>query len=164
MAGRKPGEADGTLTVRCEWLSNLPYSELAEAVDRRARRFGVSVVLVDPAYTSVEGRWRFAGNLGWSVHEAAALCTGRKAPGHRRRFGRRLRGRLGVVRSALAGRRMRQSDWPRRALRRKDHRGRLQADRDCAGGGTVAAQRRHRGQGPGCVAGQRLFSMAGAAR
>ena len=58
--------------------------------------------MVDPAYTSVEGRWRFAGDLGWSVHEAAALCTGRKALGHRRRFGRRLRERLGVVRSALA--------------------------------------------------------------
>ncbi len=84
------------------YRSNFPYSELAEAIDRRARRFGVPVVRVDPAYTSVEGRWRFAGDLGWSVHEAAALCIGRKALGHRRRFGRRLRERLGVVRSALA--------------------------------------------------------------
>ena len=35
MAGRKPGEADGTLTVQGEWLSNFPYSELAGAIGRR---------------------------------------------------------------------------------------------------------------------------------
>jgi hypothetical protein len=57
---------------------------------------------VDPAYTSAEGRWRFAPDLGWSVHEAAALCIGRKAPGYLRRFPRRLRGRLETVRQALA--------------------------------------------------------------
>jgi len=92
------------------YSSNFPYAELAEAIDRRGRRFGVPVVLVDPAYTSVEGRWRFAGDLGWSVHEAAALCIGRKALGHRRRFPRRLRRRLGAVRSALAGEAVRRMD------------------------------------------------------
>ena len=72
------------------------------------------MVRVDPAYTSVEGRWRFAGNLGWSVHEAAALCIGRRALGHRRRFGRRLRERLGVVRSALAAEAERRADEAKR--------------------------------------------------
>ena len=84
------------------YSSNFPYAELTEAVDRRARRFGVPVTLVDPAYTSAEGRWRFARDLGWSVHESAALCIGRKTLGYRRRFPRRLRGRLETVRKALA--------------------------------------------------------------
>ena len=97
-----------------EAANNFPYAELAEAIDRRARRFGVPVIRVDPAYTSVEGRWRFAGNLGWSVHEAAALCIGRRAMGHRRRFGRRLRERLGVVRSALAAEAGRRTDEAKR--------------------------------------------------
>jgi len=71
------------------YSSHFPYAELAEAIDRRARRCGVPVTLVDPAYTSAEGRWRFAPDLGWSVHQAAALCIGRKALGQRRRFPRR---------------------------------------------------------------------------
>jgi IS605 OrfB family transposase len=90
------------------YSSNFPYAELTEAVDRRARRFGVPVLLVDPAYTSAEGRWRFAPALGWSVHAAAALCIGRKAVGYRRRFPQRMRERLERVRQALvtgAGRR-----------------------------------------------------------
>ena len=57
---------------------------------------------VHPAYTSAEGRWRLAPDLGGSVHEAAALCIGRKALRYRRRFPRRLRGRLETVRKALA--------------------------------------------------------------
>ena len=84
------------------YSSNFPYAKLTEAMDRRASRFGVPVALVNPAYTSAEGRWRFAPDLGWSAHEAAALCIGRKALGLRRRFPRRLRGRLETVRQALA--------------------------------------------------------------
>ena len=84
------------------YSSNFPYANLTEAMDRRARRFGVPVTLVDPAYTSAEGRWRFARDLGWSVHESAALCIGRKALGYRCRFPRRLRQRLDSVRQALA--------------------------------------------------------------
>ncbi len=83
------------------YSSNFPYSELAEPIDRRARRFGVSAVLVDPAYTSVEGRWRCAEVLGRSVHEAAALCIGRKALGHRRRFSPKVQERIGRVCQAL---------------------------------------------------------------
>ncbi len=79
------------------YSSNFPYSELAEAIDRRAGRCGVSVVLMDPAHTSVEGRWRFAEALGWSVHEAAALCIGRKALGQARRFPQRVRTHIGQV-------------------------------------------------------------------
>ena len=111
------------------YSGNFPYSELAAAVDRRTRRLGMPIVPVDPASTSAEGRWRFAGDLGWSVHEAAALCIGRKALGHRRRFPRRLPQRRGAIRLALArdagGGRTRRSGWPRRkqALRRKDEPG-----------------------------------------
>ena len=86
----KGQEADGALT------GNFPYAERMEAVDRRARRFGAPVTVVDPAYTSAEGRWRFAPYCGWSVYEAAALCTRRKALGHRRRFPRRMRERCRV--------------------------------------------------------------------
>ena len=96
------------------YSSNFPYAELTEAVDRRAKRFGVPVRLVDPAYTSAEGRWRFADDLGWSVHEAAALCIGRKALGYRRRFPRRLRGRLETIRKVLATEARRRTDEAKR--------------------------------------------------
>jgi IS605 OrfB family transposase len=96
------------------YSSNFPYAALTEAVDRRARRFGVPVMLADPAYTSAEGRWRFAPDLGWSVHEAAALCIGRKALGYRCRFPRRLRGRLETVRKALAAEAGRRTDEAKR--------------------------------------------------
>jgi len=96
------------------YSSNFPYAALTEAVDQRARRFGVPITLVDPAYTSAEGRWRFAHDLGWSVHETAALCIGRKALGYRRRFPRRLRGRLETVRKALATEAGRRTDEAKR--------------------------------------------------
>jgi len=96
------------------YSSNFPYAELTEAVARRARRYGVPGAMVDPAYTSAEGRWRFAPDLGWSVHEAAALCIGRKALGLRRRFSRRLRGRLETVRQALAVEAGRRTDEAKR--------------------------------------------------
>ena len=83
------------------YTSNFPYASLAEAIDRRARRCGVPVTLVDPAYTSAEGRWRFAGPLGWSVHEAGALCIGRKGLGQARRFPRRARKHIERVCQAL---------------------------------------------------------------
>ena len=69
---------------------------------------------MDPAYTSAEGRWRFAPDLGWSVHEAAALCIGRKALGHRRRFSRRLRERVGALRASLGAEAKRRSGEAKR--------------------------------------------------
>ena len=55
---------------------------------------------MDPAYTSAEGRWRFAGTSGGRYPRQRPCVPG----GGRRgtRFGRRLRDRLGVARSALA--------------------------------------------------------------
>ena len=100
---------------RCS--SNFPYAELSEVVDRRARRFGVPVTAVDPAYTSAEGRWRFARDLGWSVHESAALCIGRKALGYRRWFPQRLRARLETVRKSLATEAGRRIDEAKRLAR-----------------------------------------------
>ena len=70
--------------------------------------------MVDPSYTSAEGRWRFAGKQGWSVHEAAARCIGRKAQGHRRRFPQRLRKRVGALRVSLGAEAKRQSDEAKR--------------------------------------------------
>ena len=83
------------------YSSNFPYAELIEAIDRRGRRCGVPVTQVDPAYTSAEGRWRFAGDRGWSVHEAAALCIGRKALGQAHRFPRQARKHIERVCQAL---------------------------------------------------------------
>jgi IS605 OrfB family transposase len=101
------------------YSSNFPYAELAEAIDQRARRCGVPVTLVDPAYTSVEGRWRFAADLGWSVHAAAALCIGRKAVGYHRRFPQQLRGRMETVRQALAVEDGRRTDEAKRLATRE---------------------------------------------
>ena len=51
-------------------------------------RCGVAVEEVTPAYTSIIGRVKFAQRYGYSVHESAALCIGRRYLGFSERLPR----------------------------------------------------------------------------
>ena len=62
-------------------LSSLAYSALLNTIKSRAWRFGVKVREVNPAFTSVIGRVKFANRYGLSIHESAALCIARRFQG-----------------------------------------------------------------------------------
>lgn len=62
-------------------LSSLAYTNILTTIKSRAWRFGVKVKEVNPAYTSVIGRVKFAAKYGLTIHESAALCIARRFQG-----------------------------------------------------------------------------------
>lgn len=60
-------------------LSSFAYNLIIQMLLSRAFRFGIDVVSVNPAYTSVIGRVKFAQQYNISIHCAAALVIGRRA-------------------------------------------------------------------------------------
>jgi len=59
-------------------LSSLSYKSIAKGLQSKGWREGVDVVEVNPAFTSVIGRVKFANRYGLSIHQAAALVIGRR--------------------------------------------------------------------------------------
>lgn len=59
-------------------LSGFAYRTLHAALTARARKEGVEVILVNPAWTSVVGWAKYGARYGLSVHEAAALAIARR--------------------------------------------------------------------------------------
>lgn len=64
-------------------LSSFAYSAMLQAIQSRALKEKVSIKAVNPAYTSVIGRIKYAKRSGVSVHQAAALAIGRRGMGYR---------------------------------------------------------------------------------
>lgn len=64
-------EAEGPRYARM--LSSLSYNKIKPTLKARAFRFGVEVFEVNPAYSSVIGRTKYAARYGLTVHQAAAL-------------------------------------------------------------------------------------------
>jgi IS605 OrfB family transposase len=62
-------------------LSSFAYSKFRSMVVSRCRREGVQVYNVNPAYTSIIGRNKFARRYGLTVHNAAALVIARRSMG-----------------------------------------------------------------------------------
>ncbi len=59
-------------------LSSFAYNSLITHLKSRASKQGVFVSQVNPAYTSIIGRVKFAKRYGLSIHHAAALTIGRR--------------------------------------------------------------------------------------
>ena len=59
-------------------LSSFAYGSLISHLKSRAAKKGVLVEQVNPAYTSIIGRIKFAKRYGLSIHQAAALTIGRR--------------------------------------------------------------------------------------
>jgi IS605 OrfB family transposase len=59
-------------------LSSLAYNTITVYMQSRGLRYGVEVVKVNPAYTSLIGRTKFVERYGLSIHHAAALCIARR--------------------------------------------------------------------------------------
>jgi IS605 OrfB family transposase len=59
-------------------LNSFVYSKFRSLLIGRAYRYGVKVYKINPAYTSVIGRIKFAHRYGLTVHHAAALVIARR--------------------------------------------------------------------------------------
>lgn len=59
-------------------LSSFAYNAIIQQIKSRAFRFGVQIQEVNPAYTSIIGRVKFAKRYGLSIHSSAALVIGRR--------------------------------------------------------------------------------------
>ena len=59
-------------------LSSFAYKSILQTLQSRGYRLGVHVHEVNPAFTSLVGRLKFAKRYGLSIHQAAALCIGRR--------------------------------------------------------------------------------------
>jgi IS605 OrfB family transposase len=64
--------------------------KLTETILRRGLRLGFCIKKVNPAYTSVIGRFKYMKKYGLSVHESAALVIGRRGLGYRERLPKEL--------------------------------------------------------------------------
>ena len=59
-------------------LSSFAYNKFKQFIEARAFKHGVRVYKVNPAFTSVIGRVKFASRYGLTVHHAAALVIARR--------------------------------------------------------------------------------------
>lgn len=69
-----------------ERLSGFAYARFQNYMRSRCDRIGVDLHEVNPAFTSVIGRAKYAGRRGLDVHHAAALVIGRRAMGYGERL------------------------------------------------------------------------------
>ena len=65
-------------TKQARLLSSFAYGGFFSFLKSRAYKQGIAVHQVNPAYTSVIGRVKFAKRYGLSIHLAAALCIARR--------------------------------------------------------------------------------------
>jgi len=79
---RRKQELASMTSGRARQLSSFAYGGIQQALDRSALLRGVPVAEVNPAYTSVIGRVKYAKPLGVSVHQAAALAIARRGMGY----------------------------------------------------------------------------------
>jgi IS605 OrfB family transposase len=66
-------------------LSSLTYNGIIQSLKSRADRFGIEVIDVNPAYSSIIGLVNYAAQCGISVHQAAAVVLARRGCGYRER-------------------------------------------------------------------------------
>lgn len=65
-------------TPHARMLSSFAYNSLITHLKSRASKKGVLVKQVNPAFTSLIGRMKFARRYGLTIHQAAALTIGRR--------------------------------------------------------------------------------------
>ncbi|KYD06836.1 IS200/IS605 family accessory protein TnpB-related protein [Saccharococcus caldoxylosilyticus] len=69
---------------------NFKKKKLTDTIIRRGMRLGFRIKKVNPAYTSVIGRFKYRKKYRLSVHESAALVIGRRGLGYRERLPKEL--------------------------------------------------------------------------
>jgi len=76
-------------------------STMVELAVRKASRRGLTVVQVNPAYSSIIGKHKYAAAYRMSVHEAAAFVLARRGQGHDERLPKRIVAQLPQLRERL---------------------------------------------------------------
>jgi IS605 OrfB family transposase len=69
---------------------NFKKKKLTETILRRGMRLGFRIKKVNPAYTSVIGRFKYMKKYGLSVHESAAFVIARRGLGYHERLTKEL--------------------------------------------------------------------------
>jgi IS605 OrfB family transposase len=69
---------------------NFVYRRLLESIERKAKKCGVALKKVNPAYTSVIGKYKYATLYGLSFHQAAAFVIARRGLGFRERIPKKI--------------------------------------------------------------------------
>jgi IS605 OrfB family transposase len=142
-------------TAHARRLSGWAYAKLFQVLQARCARDGVDLCKVNPAFTSVIGRTKYARGRAMSTHHAAALVIGRRAQG----YGERLVTMDGVTLGGPARNRPR-SEWRRwRGVRRLPREG--QKPVRTAGLGVGIAERGGR-QRPASATGDPAFGRVAA--
>ena len=67
--------------AQARMLSSLAYAQYTQLTVSKCQRMGLELLVVDPAYTSVAGRIKYAVPFGRSVHLAAAGVIARRGQG-----------------------------------------------------------------------------------
>ena len=62
------------------------YRKLLTFLERGCRREGIEIIKVNPAFSSIIGKYKYQHQYGISVHQAAALVIGRRALGYKERI------------------------------------------------------------------------------
>ncbi len=87
---------DATDVRYARMLSSFAYSAFGKTLASACARSGVALRRVNPAYTSIIGRVKFARRYGLSVHEAASVTIARRAMGYSERLPRSSTGTVKV--------------------------------------------------------------------
>jgi IS605 OrfB family transposase len=69
---------------------NFKKKKLTDTIIRRGMRLEFRIKKVNPAYTSVIGRFKYMKKYGLSVHESAAFVIGRRGLGYQERLSKEL--------------------------------------------------------------------------
>ena len=75
-------------------LSEFSYRKIIEKLYSRAYKMKIGINEVNPAYTSVIGRLKYANRKGISVHKAASYVIARRGMGYRERLSKRKYGNI----------------------------------------------------------------------
>jgi len=78
----KTGDAYGNKNAN-RLKSIFAYRKMAQAIESRAQKMGVAVMIVNPAYTSITGKLKYMRKFGISIHQAASYTVGRKGLGYK---------------------------------------------------------------------------------
>jgi IS605 OrfB family transposase len=82
---KKQAELEGENPKSARMLSSFAYNKIIQSIKSRAYRFGIEVIEVNAAYTSIIGLVNYSKKLGISTHQAAAFAIARRGSGFRER-------------------------------------------------------------------------------
>ena len=72
-------------------IHQFVYAKFLQSLEREASRQGVEVIKVNPAYTSIIGKYKYQKQFGLTTHQAAAMVIARRAYNFKERLPKAVR-------------------------------------------------------------------------